>query len=62
MTLKEWLRENDVLQRQLAKRLGVSPETVSYWCQGKRIAQPGHRQRISEITGGEVSMPITKEQ
>lgn len=35
--LKEILREKNVTQRELAKRLDITPQSVNDWCKGKSM-------------------------
>lgn len=48
LTMRRLRREKGLTQRELAARLGVSPETIRAWEAGEHIAHPGNAKRLAE--------------
>jgi transcriptional regulator with XRE-family HTH domain len=55
MTLKEWLKENEMNDRQFAKQVGVHTSTVNLWRNGNRMPTPHWMQKIMKVTGEDVT-------
>lgn len=55
MTLDAWMRARGMTMRDLAKRLGVSSETVRRWLIGARLPRRQHLAALRALTGGEVT-------
>ncbi|WP_417717690.1 helix-turn-helix domain-containing protein [Ruminococcus sp.] len=41
----------NVMQKQLAERLGVKPNIVSYWCSGQRTPNAAQIAEIAKVLG-----------
>lgn len=54
MKIHEWLQEENITQRELAKRLGLNEALVSLWVRGLRQVPWNHCIRIEEMSGGRV--------
>ena len=54
--LKEWFENNGVKQSFIAKKMGVSRQSVNYWVQGQCFPNGKYIPKLSEITG----IPIEK--
>jgi len=54
MQLKEWIKEKEMTQQEVADALGVAQGLVSSWCNGERLPRPENMAKIVELTGGEV--------
>lgn len=55
MTLGEWVRTKGMSHDDLAARLGCDRSTVSRYVSGHRMPRRPVLERITEITGGEVT-------
>ena len=55
MPLAEWIREMGYTQRLVARRLGVSPSTLSRLLKGERSASASLMRRVFELTEGQVT-------
>jgi transcriptional regulator with XRE-family HTH domain len=42
-------RAAGILQKHLAAKLGVSPDTVSHWARGKALPESAHLARLAEL-------------
>lgn len=51
MNVRKWLEENDYSQAWLANEMSISLSLVSQLFNNKRILQPKHIIKMSEITG-----------
>lgn len=62
--MAKWLKDNGVAQASFAKRLEVSPATVSRWLSEERFERPEPhlREAIARITGIEVSAWLTSDE
>ena len=58
MTLKEWLKKNDMSPTDLAEELGVDRRTVHYWMDGTNKCPPKQRKAIIGLTNGAISSII----
>jgi hypothetical protein len=55
MQLSDWLSRNQVRPSDLAARIGVSPQTITGWCQGSFWISKENARKIFEETRGEVT-------
>lgn len=55
MTLKEYLQQQGISQHQFAELVGVTPQAVNQWVQGRRFPRPTVILKIRMITGGRVA-------
>ena len=56
MTLSEYLSKNKkITNSSFAKHLGVTAQSISNYCNGKRIPEKKIMAKIAEITGGQVT-------
>ena len=55
MPLAEWIRAQGFTQRAVARRLGVSPSTLSRLLKGERSPSASLMRRVYELTRGEVT-------
>ena len=53
--IKEWLKDNDLNQSDLALILGCSRQTVNYKLKGKRKFDLGDIKRIAEASGKKIT-------
>lgn len=54
MTLREWITQNSMTQRQAAELLGVHEITLNRYVTGKQIPRRATMMAISKITSGAV--------
>lgn len=54
-TLKKYLKNNNITQKDFAELLGVDKMTLWRYVQGTRIPKPKIMQKIFELTKGEVT-------
>lgn len=54
MTLREWLTQAKIKDREFAEAVGVSPQAVSGWVRGKFYPDIKNLAQIHAITGGKV--------
>lgn len=54
MTLREWLRQQDMTQREAADRLGVHEITMCRYVSHKQIPRRDILAKIDALTGGAV--------
>jgi transcriptional regulator with XRE-family HTH domain len=54
--LKELIKARGIKQKWLAAKLGVSEVTVSNWCSGKAVPNPGHLEKLGAILEVEVNV------
>lgn len=54
MTLKEWLKDNGVNDRQFAEQVGVHTSTVNLWRNGNRMPTPFWMKKIMSVTDNQV--------
>lgn len=52
--LKSWLKNSGMTQVFFAGKIGVTPDRLRKWMAGDSTPIPHFRQRIEELTGGEV--------
>lgn len=52
--LRAWLKDRGMKQNHFAEKVGVTQERVCKWLAGKSAPIPHFRQRVEELTGGEV--------
>ena len=55
MPLAEWIRAQGCTQRSVARRLGVSPSTLSRLLKGERSPSASLMRRVYELTEGKVT-------
>jgi transcriptional regulator with XRE-family HTH domain len=55
MQLSDWLSQNGVRPSDLAARIGVSPQTITGWCQGSFWISKENARKIFKETKGEVT-------
>jgi DNA-binding transcriptional regulator YdaS (Cro superfamily) len=55
MTLDRWLRVNHVMQMDFARSVGVTPTSVSLWCNGHVVPRPKMMAAIAGATEGAVT-------
>ena len=55
MTLREYLRAENLTLAEFAKAVGVHPITVHDWAAGKAVPRRASMARIDEITAGKVT-------
>jgi transcriptional regulator with XRE-family HTH domain len=53
MTLREWIADQQLTQREAAARLGVHEITLNRWLSGKAIPQRRQLEAIRQISGVE---------
>lgn len=51
MHIKEWLRQNKLTQKDLAKLLFVSPQSISTLCNRKVSLSKARKRQFKELTG-----------
>jgi transcriptional regulator with XRE-family HTH domain len=56
MKLSNWLQKNGIARAAFAREVGVSPASVSRWCDGSRRPERSQFDAISRATGGEVGV------
>ena len=49
--LRRWMEANGTKRRDFAKRIGVSPSTVSLWTEGKSRIAPSHVAAVMDVLG-----------
>ena len=49
--LRRWMEANGTKRRDFAKRIGVSPSTVSLWTEGKSRIAPSHVAAVMDELG-----------
>jgi DNA-binding transcriptional regulator YdaS (Cro superfamily) len=49
--LRKWMVENGTKRQDFAKRVGVSPSTVSHWTEGKARISPTHMATVMDVLG-----------
>lgn len=61
-TIKSWLRENNIEQKELAKKINVTSATVTRWVSLKRPndgpMRPSHARILFEISNGKIPLEI----
>jgi DNA-binding transcriptional regulator YdaS (Cro superfamily) len=55
MQLSEWLKSNGIKRKVFAARIGVSPQTITGWCEGSFWIAKDKAQKIFDETGGQVT-------
>ena len=55
MPFSEWIRAEGCTQRAVARRLGVSPSTLSRLLRGERSPSASLMRRVFELTEGKVT-------
>lgn len=55
MQLSDWLSQNNVRPSEFAKRIGVSPQTITGWCDGSFWVSKERAQAIYDATEGQVT-------
>jgi len=55
MTLKEYLKEEDVRPSEFARRIGLHRSTISLWMSGVRMPTPHNAVKIQDLTEGKVT-------
>jgi len=55
MKLSEWLTRNDVRRNEFAERIGVTPQTITGWCDGSFWITKDKAQKVFDATGGAVT-------
>lgn len=55
MQLSEWLTTNGIRPSEFAARIGVSPQTITGWCDGSFWVSKKRAKAIYEATNGEVT-------
>jgi len=58
---RQWMRENQITQFQMATRLGVSEGAFSHWINGRRAAKMETIQEVANIIGIPTSSLIGEE-
>jgi transcriptional regulator with XRE-family HTH domain len=56
MTFDDYIRQYGHKEEALASALGVSQAAINQWRRGKRMPRAVHIHRISELSGGEVTL------
>jgi DNA-binding transcriptional regulator YdaS (Cro superfamily) len=56
MQLKDFLEVQNVPLYEFAVKIGVSPDTVYSWCQGRKFPRHKNIHKIFEATKGAVSL------
>ena len=54
MQFSEYLKENNISQKQAAEDIGVIQSLVSMWVNGERLPRPENMKKIVEWSKGEV--------
>lgn len=52
--IREWREKHGISQEELAKKLGVTQEAVSYWENGKKHPKRSTFKKLIEISNGEI--------
>ncbi|MBA2525944.1 MAG: helix-turn-helix transcriptional regulator [Pyrinomonadaceae bacterium] len=52
MKLSEWLEQNKVRRNEFAERIGVTPQTITGWCDGSFWITKDKAQRVFDETDG----------
>lgn len=55
MQLADYLKTNGIKRIEFAARIGVSPQTITGWCEGKFWPTRERAQKIFDETKGEVT-------
>lgn len=55
MQLSEWLETNGIKPSEFAARIGVSPQTITGWCDGSFWISKGRAQAVFDETKGQVT-------
>ena len=55
VSLKKWLSDNKMNDRQFGEQVGVHQSTVNLWKHGNRMPTPQYIQKIMHVTSDEVS-------
>lgn len=54
--IAEWLTRHQHKQKWLAAQIGVTKQSVSDWCSGKKYPDPGRAHAIVALTDGELTL------
>jgi DNA-binding transcriptional regulator YdaS (Cro superfamily) len=55
MKLADYLKNNDIKPSAFAARIGVSPQTITGWCDGTFWISKDRAKLVFDETGGEVT-------
>lgn len=55
MQLSDWLDQNGIKRSDFAARIGVSPQTITGWCEGSFWISKTKAQKIFDETAGAVT-------
>jgi 3,4-dihydroxy 2-butanone 4-phosphate synthase/GTP cyclohydrolase II len=55
MQLSDWLTQNNIKRSAFAERIGVSPQTITGWCDGSFWISATKAQLILDETAGAVT-------
>lgn len=55
MQLSDWLGRNKIKRSDFAARVGVTPQTITGWCNGDFWIGKGAAQRVFDETNGAVT-------
>lgn len=55
MLLSDWLEKNNVTRTDFARRVGVTPQTITGWCKGSFWIERDRAKAVYRETNGEVT-------
>jgi len=51
-TIKQAIKESGLSQAEIARRMGIRPESITRWAQGRRLPQPVYLKLFIGVVNG----------